>query len=179
MPDGQSAAPKYAPSCAAMLAVLRYGAGMPFYRLEGLQAGLNVPLPDATQWDIVSFALPAPKAVFTELIKQAAQAPLLHSDDTPNKILSLMAQRKVLEALGQTPANKAINTTGIIAVLAEHKVALFLSGHQHAGDNLNLVLAQRAEELRLSSSPTRLALIWCCPGAAKQERRWCAWGHPP
>jgi transposase len=147
MPDGQSAAPKYDPSCAAMLAVLRYGAGMPFHRLEGLQASLNVPLPDATQWDIVSFALPAPKAVFTELIKQAAQAPLLHTDDTPTKILSLMADRKVLEALGQTPTSKAINTTGIIAVLAEHKVALFLSGHNHAGDNLNLVLAQRAKEL--------------------------------
>jgi hypothetical protein len=150
MPDGQSAAPKYDPSCAAMLALLRYGAGMPFYRLEGLQASLNVPLPDATQWDIVSKALPAPRAIFTELIQQAAQAPLLHSDDTPTKILSLMAQRKVLEALGQTPANKAINTTGIIAVLAEHKVALFLSGHKHAGDNLNLVLAQRALELEPS-----------------------------
>lgn len=147
MPAGQSATPKYDPSCAAMLALLRYGAGMPFYRLEGLQASLNVPLPDATQWDIVSFALPAPKAVYTELIKQAAQAPLLHTDDTPTRILSLMAQRKVLEALGQTPTSKAINTTGIIAVLAERKVALFLSGHNHAGDNLNLVLAQRAKEL--------------------------------
>jgi len=147
MPDGQSAAPKYDHSCAAMLALLRYGAGMPFYRLEALQASLNVPLPDATQWDIVFKALPAPKAVFIELIKQAAQAPLLHTDDTPIKVLSLMADRKVLEALGQTPANKAINTTGIIAVLAEHKVALFISGHNHAGDNLNAVLAQRAKDL--------------------------------
>jgi len=147
MPAGQSAAPKYDPSCAAMLALLRYGVGMPFYRLEGLQASLNVPLPDATQWDIVSFALPAPRAIFTELIKQAAQAPLLHTDDTPTKILSLMADRKVLEAIGQTPTSKAINTTGIIAVLAEHKVALFLSGHKHAGDNLNAVLAQRYKEL--------------------------------
>lgn len=147
MPDGQSAAPKYDHSCAAMLALLRYGAGMPFYRLQALQASLNVPLPDATQWDIVSFALPAPKAVFTELIKQAAQAPLLHTDDTPTKILSLMAQRKLLEAIDQTPARKAINTTAIIAVLAGHKVALFLSGHNHAGDNLNAVLIQRAREL--------------------------------
>lgn len=147
MPAGQSTTPKYDHSCAAMLAVLRYGAGMPFYRIEGLQASLNVPLPDSTQWDIVSQALTAPKAVFTELIKQAAQAPLLHTDDTPTKILSLMAQRKLLEAIGQTPANKAINTTGIIAVLAGHKVALFLSGHNHAGDNLNAVLAQRAREL--------------------------------
>lgn len=147
MPAGQSPTPKYDPSCAAMLAMLRYGAGMPFYRLEGLQANLNVPLPDATQWDIVFKALPAPKAVYTQLIRQAAQAPLLHTDDTPTKILSLMADRKVLEALGQTPTRKAINTTGIIAVLAEHKVALFVSGHHHAGDNLNLVLAQRAKEL--------------------------------
>ncbi len=147
MPAGQSAKPKYDPSCAAMLAVLRYGSGMPFYRIERLQASLNVPLPDATQWDIVSKALPAPKAVYTELIKQAAQAPLLHADDTPTKILSLMAERKVLEALGQTPTRKAINTTGIIAVLAEHKVALFLTGHNNAGDNMNIVLARRAKEL--------------------------------
>jgi transposase len=147
MPAGQSAAPKYDHSCASMLVLLRYGAGMPFYRLQALQASLNVPLPDSTQWDIVSKALPAPKAVFTELIKQAAQAPLLHTDDTPTKILSLMAQRKVLEAVGQTATNKAINTTGIIAVLAGHKVALFLSGHNHAGDNLNTVLTQRAREL--------------------------------
>jgi len=147
MPDGQSTSPKYDHSCAAMLAVLRYGTGMPFYRLEGLQASLNVPLPDSTQWDIVVKALPAPKAIFTELIKQAAQAPLLHTDDTPTKILSLIEQRKVLEAMGQTPINKAINTTGIIAVFADYKVALFLSGHNHAGDNLNLVLAQRALEL--------------------------------
>ena len=147
MPAGQSAAPKYDHSCTAILVQLRYGSGMPFYRIQALQASLNVPLPDATQWDIVSKALPAPKAVFTELIKQAAQAALLHADDTHTKILSLMAQRKVLEALGQTPARKAINTTGIIAVLAGHKVALFLSGHNHAGDNLNAVLAQRAREL--------------------------------
>lgn len=31
MPDGQSTAPKYDPSCAAMLALLRYGAGMPLF----------------------------------------------------------------------------------------------------------------------------------------------------
>jgi transposase len=53
MPGGMTTH-KYDPSCAAMLAVMRYGSGMPFYRLEGLQASLNVPLSDATQWDIVA-----------------------------------------------------------------------------------------------------------------------------
>ena len=34
-----------------MLAVSRYYLGLPLYRLEGYQAMLRVPVPDATQWD--------------------------------------------------------------------------------------------------------------------------------
>ena len=148
LPEGASA-PKYDHSCASMLALLRYGSGMPFYRLEGLQASMNVPLPDATQWEIVSKAVPGPKAIFNELICQAAQAPLLHSDDTPARILSLMAERTKIEAAGQVPKNKAINTSGIVAVLAqEHKVVLFFTGHKHAGNNLADVLSHRAKELQ-------------------------------
>jgi len=131
-----------------MIALLRYGNGMPHFRLEGLQASLYVPLPDATQWDIVSKAVPAPRAVFEELIRQAAQAPLLHSDDTPMRVLSLMAERARAEADGVKPAAKAINTSGIVAVLEQYKVVLFFTGHAHAGKNLERVLAQRAEELQ-------------------------------
>ena len=148
LPEGASA-PKYDHSCASMLALLRYGSGMPFYRLEGLQASLNVPLPDATQWEIVSKAVPGPKAVFNELVCQAAQAPLLHNDDTPAKILSLMAERTKIEAAGQVPKNRAINTSGIVAVLGpRHKVVLFFTGHKHAGNNLADVLSHRAKELQ-------------------------------
>ena len=128
LPEGASA-PKYDHSCASMLALLRYGSGMPFYRLEGLQASLNVPLPDATQWEIVSKAVPGPKAVFNELVCQAAQAPLLHNDDTPAKILSLMAERTKIEAAGQVPKNRAINTSGIVAVLTSKQLPL-LQDHQ-------------------------------------------------
>ncbi len=146
MPQGVTAQ-KYDPSCAAMLALLRYGSGMPFYRLESLQASLNVPLPDATQWEIVARAVPAPRAAFNELILQAAQAPLLHSDDTPAKILALKLERTRLEARGQQPKAKAINTSCLVAVLDQHKVVLFFTGHQHAGKNLADVLAQRARQL--------------------------------
>ena len=149
VPEG-AASPKYEHSCASMLAVLRYGSGMPFYRLEGLQGSLNVPLPDATQWDIVVKAVPGPRAAFAELIRQAAQAPLLHNDDTPAQILSLRAERTRLEAAGQTPKARAINTSGIVAVLPqERKVVLFFTGHKHAGQNLADVLAHRARELEL------------------------------
>ena len=159
MPTG-STAPKYEHSCASMLAVLRYGSGMPFYRLEGLQGSLNVPLSDATQWEIVAKAVPGPRAAFDELIRQAAQAPLLHSDDTPARILSLMAERAKAEAAGQTPKARAINTSGIVAVLAqEHHVALFFTGHQHAGQNLAAVLAQRAKHL---AAPIQMSDALAC-----------------
>lgn len=135
-----------------MIAVLRYGAGLPHFRLEGLQAALYIPLPDATQWDIVAKAAPSPRAVFEELIRQAAQAPLLHSDDTPMKVLSLMKERAKAEAGGVKPVAKAINTSGIVAVLQDdankqRKVVLFFTGHAHAGKNMERVLAHRAEEL--------------------------------
>ena len=106
-----------------------------------------MPLPDSTQWDIVSKAVPGPRAAFAELIRQAAQAPLLHNDDTPARILSLMAERAKAEAAGQTPKARAINTSGIVAVVQDRKVVLFFTGHAHAGKNLEQVLAHRAKEL--------------------------------
>jgi transposase len=146
VPEAVAAAPKYDASCASMIALLRYGNGMPFYRLQELQASLHVPLPDATQWDIVEQAVPAPRCVYKELIRQAAQAPLLHNDDTPARVLALMRERKQAEAAGKATA-KAINTSGIVALLGEHRVVLFFTGHAHAGQNLELVLAERAQEL--------------------------------
>jgi transposase len=146
LPAGVSAESKYDASCSSMLAVLRYGSGMPFYRLQGLQASVHVPLPDATQWDIVKEAVDMPKLVYAELIRQAAQAPLLHNDDTPARVLALMKARKQAEAASQSTP-KAINTTGIVALLEVHRVVLFITGHAHAGQNLEDVLAQRAREL--------------------------------
>jgi transposase len=152
LPAAVASLPKYDSSCASMIAVLRFGNGLPHFRLESLQASLYIPLPDATQWDIISKAALAPRAVFEELIRQAAQAPLLHSDDTPMKVLSLMKERERAEAGGVKPAAKAINTSGIVAVLqddanVQRKVVLFFTGHAHAGKNMERVLAHRAEEL--------------------------------
>ncbi|MBW8892365.1 MAG: IS66 family transposase [Burkholderiales bacterium] len=151
MPEGLGETPKYDESCASVLAVLRYGSGMPFFRLESLQDSLGIPLPDATQWDIVVRAVPGPQAAFEELTRQAAQAELLHNDDTPARILSLINERTRIEAAGKEPESKAINTSGIVAVLRtperELKVVLFFTGHAHAGNNLAKVLAQRAEQL--------------------------------
>ena len=36
-----------------MIALLKYGNGFPFYRLENLQNSVGIPLPASTQWDVV------------------------------------------------------------------------------------------------------------------------------
>ncbi|MBI3262564.1 MAG: IS66 family transposase, partial [Acidobacteria bacterium] len=45
---------KYDATTGAMIALLKYGTGMPFHRLERLQADLQIPLPASTQWEIVN-----------------------------------------------------------------------------------------------------------------------------
>ena len=44
---------KFDASVGAMVALLRYGSGLPFYRLAQLQQSLGVPLPSSTQWELV------------------------------------------------------------------------------------------------------------------------------
>ena len=53
-PQGVDAEEKYDPTVGSMIALLKYGYGMPFHRQETLQGNLGIPLPDATQWDIVN-----------------------------------------------------------------------------------------------------------------------------
>ena len=89
---------KYDATAGAMLAVLRYGSGLPMYRIEGLQENLGIPLPDSTQWDILARLAEVVRPAFEELIREAAQGDVLHSDDTSVKILELMARRKERKA---------------------------------------------------------------------------------
>ena len=73
---------KYDETTAAMIALLKYGSGMPFYRLEKLEQALGIPLPASTQWEIVEDEAELIQAARDELIRQAAQGEVLHNDDT-------------------------------------------------------------------------------------------------
>ena len=44
---------KYDETAGSMIALLKYGSGFPFNRLEKLQRSMGIPLPSATQWEIV------------------------------------------------------------------------------------------------------------------------------
>ncbi|MBW2459474.1 MAG: IS66 family transposase [Deltaproteobacteria bacterium] len=149
-PDGVGE-DKYDETSAAMVGLLKYGCGLPFNRLERLQRGLGIPLPASTQWDIVNEAAGKFEAAYAELIRQAAQGKVLHNDDTTVKILELMGVNKPDKPSDDddddSDERTGMFTTGIVATTDDHKIALFFSGRQHAGENLADVLAQRASEL--------------------------------
>jgi transposase len=145
---------KYDESATSMIAVLKYGTGLPFHRLERLQDSLGVPLPATTQWDLVAEAADRIEPVQEELVRQAAQGEVLHNDDTSAKILELLAeQQPEPEAAPPEGSGKkadertGVFTTGIVAQVEAYKIALFFTGRQHAGENLADVLAKRAAEL--------------------------------
>jgi transposase len=144
---------KYDGTAASMIGLLKYGSGLPFNRLEGLQGHLEIPLPASTQWDIVAAMAVSLAPAFAELIRQAAQGEVLHNDDTTIKILELMQQNRseVLTGTGEEADNAELRTglftTGVVALRDGHRVALFFSGRHHAGENLADVLRLRAQEL--------------------------------
>jgi transposase len=148
---------KYDVTAGSMIALLKYGTGLPFNRLEGLQGTLGIPLPASTQWDIVHATAGTIEPAYHELIRQAAQGEVLHNDDTTVKILEFMGKRARQQALADNatdgagrkdaPQRSGIFTSGIVSTNDGRRIALFFSGRQHAGENLADVLAQRASNL--------------------------------
>lgn len=134
---------KYDQSAAAMVALLKYGCGLPFTRIEKLQRHLGIPLPAATQWGLVERAATLLAPVHRELVRQAAQGELLHNDDTTAKILALGRAA----ADDEDPERTGVYTSGIVSITAGQQIALFFTGAKHAGENLAAVLTQRAAEL--------------------------------
>lgn len=134
---------KYDETAASVIALLKYGTGVPFKRLEKLQDGLGVPLPAANQWELVEAAARSCAPALEELARQAAQGDVVHNDDTTMKILGV---KKKAAAEGNVK-RKGVFTTGIVSTTEGRKIALFFTGRKHAGENLGELLAKRSEEL--------------------------------
>jgi len=155
-PEGVGAE-KYDATAGSMIGLLKYGSGMPFNRLEGLQGDLGIPLPASTQWDIIRAKAEKIAPAFEELIRQAAQGEVLHNDDTTVKILEFMGARAKKQVLAEDAAEDAAEketsdrrgmfTSGVVSTKEGRKIALFFSGRKHAGENLADVLAERSQSL--------------------------------
>lgn len=130
---------KYDASAAAMIAQLKYGSGTPFNRLEQLEKQLRIPLPAATQWEVVEKAAQPIKPARDELVRQAAQGEVVHNDDTGMRVLRLKRDPK--------DERTGVFSSGIVSIHEGRKIALYFTGCKHAGENIADVLKQRSREL--------------------------------
>ena len=118
---------KYDATVGSMIALLKYGTGVPFHRAETLQTNLGIPLPSSTQWDIVRAQAEHAEPVFHEFVRQAAQGEVLYHDDTTVRILALMGERGRQAATAEAAAAES-------------------SGEESAGDDDGNSAAELAEE---------------------------------
>jgi hypothetical protein len=84
-----------------VLAVSRDSLGVPGYRLQGYQAMLGVPVPDATQWDQIEVVGDCAYKVFAQREREAAQGEVIFQDDTAVRIVSLIKENRALVAAAQ------------------------------------------------------------------------------
>jgi transposase len=130
---------KYDVTLKATLATLKYGYGLPFHRLQQLQAHLGTPLPASTQWELVEQVADAARPVYHALQAVAAQAEVLYADDSPMQILSLAQANQP----HPEPQRKGSQTTVIVAQRGDQWMTLYESGRRHAGENLAALLERR------------------------------------
>jgi hypothetical protein len=121
---------KYSARARAVLVVSRYSLGVPGYRLQGYQAMLGVPIPDATQWDQIEKVGDCASVVFEQMEKVAAQGELIFQDDTAVRILSLMKENIDMLSTAQaqgvsTPkARTGMHPTALAVQVGEHTAML-------------------------------------------------------
>jgi transposase len=140
---------KYSARARAVLAVSRYYLGVPSYRLQGYQAMLEVPVPDATQWDAIEVVGDCAYKVFAQMEREAAQGELIFQDDTAVRILSLMQENSAIfsaaqaQGLSRPKERTGMHTTALAVKVGEHTAILYYSSRRHAGENLQGLLDKR------------------------------------
>ena len=140
---------KYSARARAVLVVGRYYLGLPFYRTQGYQAMLGVPMPDSTQWDQIEKVGDCGYVVFEYLEFLAAQGELIHQDDTTVRILTLIKENQQIRAeaaaqgLSRAKERTGMFTTALVVRVGERLICLYYSGRAHAGENLAALLKQR------------------------------------
>ena len=159
-PPAEVGEKKYDETSASMIVLLKYGSGLPFYRLAGLQGNLGIPLPASTQWDVAKSVAKNWVPAYEELIRTGAQGDLFYLDDTPMKVLTLLEENQQMGKVG-SKERTGMFTTGFVALWEGYQIALFFTGRQHAGENLKDVLKKREAQ--------RAPPIQMCDGSSRNE----------
>jgi transposase len=145
LPEGVPAE-KYDATADVAIVLAKYAAGLPFHRLAQMQEAFGVPLPPSVQWERAEAVANALLPVYLYLRTLAAQTGVLIGDDTRVQILSCYEENEQRAADGQ---RHGLHTTGIVAYnsdAAQPSIVLYVSGCQHAGENIGELLELRSAE---------------------------------
>ena len=133
----------YEASAKAAIPVYKYGFGMPFYRISKLQEMVGVPLAPSTLWDKCEELANTIQPVYLEMERQAAQGKVYHNDDTTMPVLSLIKENENKTGKERT----GMFTTGIVSISEDGTIiALYYTGRNHAGENLDTLQKLRDPE---------------------------------
>jgi len=149
-PPQEALGPKFDESAVAMLALCRYGLGLPHNRIAHMQQHMKLPIPTSTQWDVIAQNAPALQPVFDELERQGAQGDTMHNDDTYARVLAFMGERRAtLLRDGELPDPERVGlfTTAILSLTDAQPILLFYTGRKYAGENLSCLLQARDDEI--------------------------------
>lgn len=130
---------KYDATCDVSIAMAKYGAGLPWYRLEQVQKMCGTPLPAAAQFERCEAVADAALPVFLKLRDLAANGEVIYSDDTRVRILSHLKEEE-----GERGGTQ---TTGMVVEAGGRKIAIYANGGRHAGENLDELLKKRSADL--------------------------------
>jgi transposase len=101
-----------------------------------------MPLPGATQWELVEQVADSAYPVYEYLKTVGANQSQVYQDDTGARILSLIRENQADPA----PERTGMYTTAL-RFEGEHPICLYVTGRHHAGENLDAILAHRDPDL--------------------------------
>jgi len=135
---------KFDETADAKIVIIRYVAATPGFRLAGLQQMCGIPLPISTISERCVAVAEVLLPIYKEMEKEAANAKILYGDDTWLRILELMKENEA-KSKGE---RVGIQTTGIVAEREDGvKIALYLNGRRHTGENVERLLEKREDDL--------------------------------
>ena len=144
LPEGVKAQ-KYDETADAAIVINRYLLATPLYRMSGWQAMCGVPLPESTIFGRCAAVAEVLLPIYKRMEHAAANAKVLYGDDTWLRIQELIKENKT-KSKGE---RVGIQTTGLLAVREDGvRIALYLNGRRHLGENAEQLLWQRDPELK-------------------------------
>jgi transposase len=147
LPNEIALEPRADNSARAIVCLMKYKAGVPFYRQAQMQEAVGSPVSASELWSMTKEVSVIVEPIHGCLCAQAANGELIHVDDTTNQVLSILLEQKENEARKDKDVRKGIHTTAILSNVGEQQIALYFTGRKHAGENLEDLLKGRSDGL--------------------------------